>query len=56
MRGELTEADLEELIRWARTLEAREKGDHVLRLVAELRRLRDSESATRFLLEIEGEV
>ena len=54
-RGELTEAELEQLQRWARTLEP-EKARQVLSLVAELRRLRESESTTRFLMAIEGEV
>ena len=54
-RRDLTESQLDALERWARTLSP-EQGDAVQAVVAEVRRLRENESATRFLMTIEGEV
>lgn len=55
-RRDLPESELELLVRWARvTLEPRRR-DQVEAVVAELRALRERESNTRFLMEIEGEV
>lgn len=54
-RADLTEGQLEDLVRYARTLPP-ERAAQVHALVAELRRLREAESNTRFLLGIEGEV
>lgn len=54
-RSDLTDPQLEELVRYARTLPP-EKAAQVQAVVAELRRLRENESNTRFLMEIEGEV
>lgn len=54
-RRDLTEAQLEELERYARTLPP-QRSDQVLAVVAELRALRERESSTRFLMSIEGEV
>ena len=57
-RLDLTDSQLLQLERWAQQSVKidREEGDRVLRVIAELRRLRDQESATRMLSEIEGEV
>jgi hypothetical protein len=55
-RLDLTEQQLEGLVRWCRALPDREKADQVLAVVAELRTLRERESNTRMLMEIEGEV
>lgn len=55
MRRDLTESQLEELERWART-QAPERAEQIVRVVAELRAMRERESTTRFLMAIEGEV
>ena len=54
-RPDLTEAQLEDLVRYARTLPP-ERAAQIHALVAECRRLRETEANTRFLMEIEGEV
>jgi hypothetical protein len=55
-RPELTESQLRHLEMWARSQADREKGDNVIQVVAELRTLRERESATRFLSEIDQEI
>jgi hypothetical protein len=58
-RADLTEAQLDELVRWARKLNPAEwghRGAEVIAVVSELRTLRERESNTRMLMEIEGEV
>jgi hypothetical protein len=56
MRRDLTERQLEELLRWARRLPERDKGEQVIAVVSELNALRQRECDTRFLTEIEGDV
>jgi hypothetical protein len=55
-RPDLTEAEMRHLERWAQVQSDREKGDNVMRAVAELRLLRERESATRFLSELDQEI
>lgn len=55
-RTDLSEAQLEGLVRWARGLTETDRGDQVAAVVAEVKRLRENESNTRFLMEIDGEV
>lgn len=55
MRYELTELQLADLERFSRGLDP-ERAAQICAVVAELRRLREAESNTRFLMEIEGEV
>lgn len=54
-RTDLTDAQLTDLERYARTLPP-DRTAQIQAVVAELRRLREAESNTRFLMEIEGEV
>jgi hypothetical protein len=56
MRADLTDEQLEELLRWARSLAQQEYAQRVQALIWEVKRLRESEATTRFLMEIEGEV
>ena len=53
-RGDLTERELAEVERWARTVDD-EHGRMLYRLLTELRQSREREAATRFLTNLEQE-
>ena len=53
-RTDLTEDEIRELTRWATQQEPR-KAQLVQRLAGEVRQLRERESQTRFLHQLEGE-
>lgn len=55
-RLDLNESQLAQLQRWAQIQPDREKGEQIIAVVSEVRTLRERESSTRFLMEIEGEV
>ena len=53
-RGDLTERELAEVERWARTVDD-EHGRLLYRVLTELRQSREREAATRFLTNLEQE-
>lgn len=55
-RADLTEWELVALEQWARVINDPLRIRQIEALVAEVRRLRDNESNTRFLMAIEAEV
>lgn len=55
-RSDLTEWELTSLEQWARVINDPVRIRQIEALVAEVRRLRDNESNTRFLMAIEAEV